>query len=146
VCCFFRDVNNKPYKPTIGVHELSASYTGTNIAAKILDVIKAYQIQDKIRYFILDNAKNNDTTIEIISRELGFVSKARQGCCFGHTLNLSAKSILFGHKADRFKRQLSEQEPLSEAKYLLWQKRGLVGKLPNIVVFIHRSDKLTNLL
>ena len=53
---------------------------------------------------------------------------------------------LFGHKADAFKRQLSGQEPLSEAEHLLWQKRGPVGKLHNIVVFIHRSDKLTSLL
>jgi hypothetical protein len=146
VCCFFRDENNKPCKATIGVPELSASHTGTNIAAEILDVIEAYQIQDKIGYFTLDNAENNDTAMEIIGGELGFVGKARRGRCFGHTLNLSAKSILFGHKADAFKRQLSGQAPLSEAEHLLWQKRGPVGKLHNIVVFIHRSDKLTNLL
>ncbi|KAG7000701.1 hypothetical protein FocnCong_v013464 [Fusarium oxysporum f. sp. conglutinans] len=48
VCCFFRDENNKPCKVTIGVPELSVSHTGTNIAAEILDVIEAYQIQDKI--------------------------------------------------------------------------------------------------
>ena len=57
--------------------------------------------------------------MEIIGGELGFVGKARRGRCFGHTLNLSAKSILFGHKADAFERQLSGQEPLSEAEHLL---------------------------
>ncbi|ENH63533.1 hypothetical protein FOC1_g10000098, partial [Fusarium oxysporum f. sp. cubense race 1] len=118
----------------------------TNIAAEILDVIEAYQIQDKIGYFTLDNAENNDTAMEIIGGELGFVGKTRRGRCFGHTLNLSAKSILFGHKADAFERQLSGQAPLSEAEHLLWQKRGPVGKLHNVVVFIHRSDKLTDLL
>lgn len=146
VCCFFRDENNKPCKVTIGVPELSVSHTGTNIAAEILDVIEAYQIQDKIGYFTLDNAENNDTAMEIIGGELGFVGKTRRGRCFGHTLNLSAKSILFGHKADAFERQLSGQAPLSEAEHLLWQKRGPVGKLHNVVVFIHRSDKLTDLL
>jgi hypothetical protein len=84
--------------------------------------------------------------MEIIGGELGFVGKTRRGRCFGHTLNLSAKSILFGHKADAFERQLSGQAPLSEAEHLLWQKRGPVGKLHNVVVFIHRSDKLTDLL
>jgi hypothetical protein len=106
VCCFLRDENNKPCKITIGVPELSVSHTGTNIAAEILDVIEAYQIQDKIGYFTLDNAENNDTAMEIIGAELGFVGKSRRGRCFGHTLNLSAKSILFGHKADAFERQL----------------------------------------
>ncbi|KAI8411680.1 hypothetical protein FOFC_08274 [Fusarium oxysporum] len=142
----WRDENNKPCKVTIGVPELSVSHTGTNIAAEILDVIEAYQIQDKIGYFTLDNAENNDTAMEIIGGELGFVGKTRRGRCFGHTLNLSAKSILFGHKADAFERQLSGQAPLSEAEHLLWQKRGPVGKLHNVVVFIHRSDKLTDLL
>ncbi|KAL9572117.1 hypothetical protein ACKAV7_003834 [Fusarium commune] len=142
----WRDENNKPCKVTIGVPELSVSHTGTNIAAEILDVIEAYQIQDKIGYFTLDNAENNDTAVEIIGGELGFVGKTRRGRCFGHTLNLSAKSILFGHKADAFERQLSGQAPLSEAEHLLWQKRGPVGKLHNVVVFIHRSDKLTDLL
>ncbi|KAF6528009.1 hypothetical protein HZS61_008311 [Fusarium oxysporum f. sp. conglutinans] len=96
----WRDENNKPCKVTIGVPELSVSHTGTNIAVEILDVIEAYQIQDKIGYFTLDNAENNDTAMEIIGGELGFVGKTRRGRCFGHTLNLSAKSILFGHKAD----------------------------------------------
>ncbi|KJZ71327.1 hypothetical protein HIM_09263 [Hirsutella minnesotensis 3608] len=171
-------------------------HRGSNIAAEILDVIEAYGIQDKIGYFTLDNAENNDTAMEIIGAELGFIGRTRRGRCFGHTLNLSAKSILFGHKADAFERQLSGchapeglgwsgrlddseywlaleelvrdqqsyhwspfftpcycdcapytgQAPLSEAEHLLWQKRGPVGKLHNLVVFIHRSDRLTYLL
>lgn len=146
VCCFFRDENNRPCKATIGVPELGVSHRGSNIAAEILDVIEAYGIQDKIGYFTLDNAESNDTAMEIIGAELGFIGRTRRGRCFGHTLNLSAKSILFGHKADAFERQLSGQAPLSAAEHLLWQKRGPVGKLHNLVVFIHRSDKLTYLL
>lgn len=136
VYCSFRDVNNKPCKAMIGVPELSASHTVTNIAAEIPDVIEAYQIQDKIGYYTLYNAEKNDTAMEIIGRELGFVGKAKRGRCFGYTLNLSAKSILFSYKADALERQLSGKEPLSEAKHLLWQKRGPVGKLHNIVVLI----------
>jgi hypothetical protein len=54
-----------------------ARHTGLHIAAEILDVIKSNQIQDKIGYFTLDNAKNNDTAMEIIGGELGFVGAHR---------------------------------------------------------------------
>ncbi|KAG7403263.1 putative AC9 transposase [Fusarium oxysporum f. sp. rapae] len=146
ICCFFRDENNKPCKITLGLPEVSARHTGPNIAAEILDVIESYQIQDKIGYFTLDNAKNNDTAMEIIGGELGFVGARRRGRCFGHTLNLSAKAILFGHDADAFERRISGAEPLTEAEHLIWRKKGPAGKLHNLVVAIHRSDLLTGML
>ncbi|EXU94994.1 hypothetical protein X797_011930, partial [Metarhizium robertsii] len=146
ICCFYRDENNKPCKLTLGLPEISAKHTGPNIAAEILDVIESYQIQHKIGYFTLDNVKNNDTAMEIIGAELGFVGSRRRGRCFGHTLNLSAKAILFGHDADAFERRISGAEPLTEAEHLIWRKKGPVGKLHNLVVAIHRSDLLTGML
>ncbi|KAG7414965.1 hypothetical protein Forpi1262_v016895 [Fusarium oxysporum f. sp. raphani] len=146
ICCFFRDENNKPCKITLGLPEVSARHTGPNIAAEILDVIESYQIQDKIGYFTLDNAKNNDTAMEIIGGELGFVGARRRGRCFGHTLNLSAKAILFGHDADAFERRISGVGPLTEAEHLIWRKKGPAGKLHNLVIAIHRSDLLTGML
>ncbi|KAG6979451.1 hypothetical protein FOFC_17288 [Fusarium oxysporum] len=146
VCCFFRDENNKPCKITLGLPVVSARHTGPNIATEILDVIESYQIQDKIGYFTLDNAKNNDTAMEIIGGELGFVGARRRGRCFGHTVNLSAKAILFGHDADAFERRISGAEPLTEAEPLIWRKKGPAGKLHNLVVAIHRSDLLTGML
>jgi hypothetical protein len=120
-------------------------HTGPNIAAKILDVIESYQIQDKIGYFTLD-AKNNDTAMEIIGGELGFVGARRRGRCFGHTLNLSAKAVLFGHDVDAFERRISGTEPLTEAEHLIWRKKGPAGKLHNLVVAIRRSDLLAGML
>lgn len=70
ICCFFRDENNKPCKITLGLPEVSARHTEPNIAAEILDIIESYQIQDKIGYFTLDNAKNNDIAMAIIGGEL----------------------------------------------------------------------------
>ncbi|KAJ3454556.1 hypothetical protein MRS44_013156 [Fusarium solani] len=127
-------------------YALYAPGTLPNIAAEILDIIESYQIQDKVGYFTLDNAKNNDTAMEIIGGELGFVRARRRGRCFGHTLNLSAKAVLFGHDADAFERRISGAEPLTEAEHLIWRKKGPAGKLHNLVVAIHRSDLLTGML
>lgn len=146
ICCFYRDENNMPCKITLGLPEVSAKHTGPNIAAEILDVIESYQIQHKIGYFTLDNAKNNDTAMEIIGAELGFVGSRRRWRCFGHILNISAKAILFGHDADAFERRVSGGEPLTEAEHLIWRKKGPAGKLHNLVVAIHRSDLLTGML
>ncbi|KAG7000877.1 putative AC transposase [Fusarium oxysporum f. sp. conglutinans] len=146
IACFFRDENSQPRKLALGVPELRTRHFGHNIAAEILDVLDAYGIQDKIGYFTLDNAESNDKAMEVIGGELGFVGSRRRGRCFGHTLNLSAKALLFGHNVEAFEEQLSGEAALSEAEHTLWRRKGPVGKLHNLVVDVRRSDQLTYLL
>ncbi|KAG7424497.1 putative AC transposase [Fusarium oxysporum f. sp. raphani] len=146
IACFFRDEKSQPRKLALGVPELRTRHFGHNIAAEILDVLDAYGIQDKIGYFTLDNAESNDKAMEVIGGELGFVGSTRRGRCFGHTLNLSAKALLFGHNVEAFEEQLSGEAALSEAEHALWRRKGPVGKLHNLVVDVRRSDQLTYLL
>ncbi|RYC79205.1 hypothetical protein BFJ63_vAg17916 [Fusarium oxysporum f. sp. narcissi] len=138
IACFFRDENSQPRKLALGVPELRTRHFGHNIAAEILDVLDAYGIQDKIGYFTLDNAESNDKAMEVIGGELGFVGSTRRGRCFGHTLNLSAKALLFGHNVEAFEEQLSGEAALSEAEHTLWRRKGPVGKLHNLVVDVRR--------
>jgi hypothetical protein len=133
-------------KLVLGVPELRTRHFGHNIAAEILDVLDAYAIRDRIGYFTLDNADGNDRAMEIIGAELGFVGSTRRGRCFGHTLNLSAKALLFGHNVEAFEEQLSGEAALSEAEHSLWRRKGPVGKLHNFVVDVRRSDQLKYLL
>ncbi|OWT42269.1 reverse transcriptase [Pochonia chlamydosporia 170] len=146
VACFFRDENSQPRKLVLGVPELRTRHFGHNIAAEILDVLDAYGIKDRVGYFTLDNAESNDKAMEVIGGELGFMGSTRRGRCFGHTLNLSAKALLFGHNVEAFEEQLSGAAALSEAEHTLWRRKGPVGKLHNLVVDIRRSDQLIYLL
>ncbi|KID81255.1 restless-like transposase [Metarhizium guizhouense ARSEF 977] len=146
IACFFRDENSQPRKLVLGVPELRTRHFGHNIAAEILDVLDAYGIKDRIGYFTLDNAESNDKAMEVIGGELGFVGATKRGRCFGHTIDLSAKSLLFGHNVEAFEEQLSGAAALSEAEHTLWRRKGPVGKLHNLVVDIRRSDQLTYLL
>jgi hypothetical protein len=146
ITCFFRDENSRPCKLVLGVPELRTRHFGHNIAAEILDVLDAYGIQDRIGYFTLDNAESNDKAMEVIGGELGFVGSTWRGRCFGHTLNLSAKALLFGHNVEAFEEQLSGAAALSEAEHTIWRRKGPVGKLHNLVVNVRRSDQLTYLL
>ncbi|OAQ60851.1 restless-like transposase [Purpureocillium lilacinum] len=100
ITCFFRDESSQPRKLVLGVPELRTRHFGHNVAAEILDVLDAYGIRDRIGYFTLDN--------------LGFAASRRRGRCFGHTLNLSAEALLFGHEVKAFEEQLSGAAALSE--------------------------------
>jgi hypothetical protein len=66
---------------------------------------------------------------------------ARQLHCLGHVINLAAKAFLFGQDYNVFKKDINSikehSELLKELK--LWRKRGLVGKLYNIITYICRS-------
>lgn len=146
IMCFFQDEKNNPCKIVLGVPEVSTRHSGTNIAAEVLEIIDSYGIKNKIGYFTLDNAENNDSAMAVIGGELGFDGRKRRGRCFGHILNLSAKALLFGSNPEAFENQLSGAAALSETEHDLWRRRGPVGKLHNLVVDIDRSDVLTYLL
>ncbi|KAG4272711.1 hypothetical protein FPRO04_14627, partial [Fusarium proliferatum] len=80
--------------------------------------------------------------MEVIGAELGFDGRLRRGRCIGHTINLSAKALLFGKNANAFEQQLSGAEALSDTEYAQWRKKGPVGKLHNIVVDVRISHRL----
>ena len=69
-----------------------------------LRLVKEYSIGEKIGYFQLDNATNNDTAVaamdSILENEFGenvstIKLAERRLCCFGHILNLAARHLLF---------------------------------------------------
>lgn len=120
IACFYRDESNKPCKIAIGVPELSSRHSGANIATQIPDVIDQYAIRDKVGYFTLDNAENNDTAMDEIGKDLGFDGRMRRGRCFGHILNLSAKALLFGKNLGAFETELTGESLLAEESSEDW--------------------------
>jgi hypothetical protein len=142
IACFFRDEKDQPRKILIGVPEAHRHF-GSTIGGEVLDVLHALGVgPEKIGYFTLDNAENNDTAMEVIGAELGFNGRLRRGRCIGHTINLSAKALLFGRNSDAFEKQLSGAEALSDTEYAQWRRKGPVGKLHNIVVDVRISHRL----
>ncbi|EXK75729.1 hypothetical protein FOQG_19506 [Fusarium oxysporum f. sp. raphani 54005] len=101
IACFFRDEKNRPCKIMIEVPEAHRHF-GSTIGGEVLDVLHALGVSpEKIGYFALDNAENNDTAMEVIGAELGFDGRLRRGRCIGHIINLSAKALLFGKTPTR---------------------------------------------
>ena len=69
-------------------------HIGENLAACFLKIVELYSIIDKIGYFTLDNASNNDTALHDIAQHLKHQQKItlrqiRRRCVLTHvTLNL----------------------------------------------------------
>ena len=71
--------------------------------------------------------------MEEISIKLGFELKSRRIRCFGHILNLVAKALLFGHSIDAFKDEVNGKLIFDARQYKIWQRKGPIGKLYNLV-------------
>ena len=55
----------------IGMPRLEGQHSGEKIAEAVSALIRDYGIQRKIGAFVLDNAANNDTAVEILAQEFG---------------------------------------------------------------------------
>ncbi|EWZ27879.1 hypothetical protein FOZG_18414 [Fusarium oxysporum Fo47] len=146
VTCIFRNLDNRPQKCVLGLPELLDRHTGENIAEQILNIVREFQIGDKLGCFTLDNASNNKTTMEELDRELGFAWKKRWVRCIGHVINRVVKHMLFGQDPDAFEQQIYDGQFTAAREHEQWRKGGLVGKWHNFAVEVNRSGIWTNTL
>jgi hypothetical protein len=87
-----------------------------------------YGIGHKIGYTVLNNAENNDTAMEELGKRLGFDGRRRRRRYISHTLNLSAKVLLFGQHVKFIEDEATEAQVLSDSEWKKWTKRGPVGQ------------------
>ena len=91
---------------------------------------------------------NNDTTIEAVLKHFfpGWSVKKRTSRrlrCLRHIINLAAKAFLYSKEADAFEKDIESFKEKSDLlkELTLWRKRGPIGKLYNIVIFIYRTPQ-----
>jgi hypothetical protein len=118
----------------LSLPHISGRHTGVNQSELLKDIIQEFQIQDKIGFFVIDYAENNDACISDLAAEFGFSENAR--CrCMGHCFNLASRDLLFGTDPDGFKEDLDGKKEDAEDTMAMWLKKGSVGKLHNFVVW-----------
>jgi hypothetical protein len=76
-----------------------------------------YGIGYKIGYAVLDNVENNDTAMEELGKRLGFNGRQRRERCVSHTLNLSAKALLFGQYVKFIEDEATGAQVLSDSEW-----------------------------
>ncbi len=92
-----------------------------------------------LRYFVLNNATNNDTTLTELRKHIGFVPKDKRLRCIGHILNLITEAYLFGQDVSTFKdKYMTAGAPQRRA---LQRRRGELRKRHNLVAHVMASGK-----
>ena len=73
----------------IALPQLTGAYSGHGMAKVVIQTLKEFGINaQRIGYFVLDNASNNDTAIDAIALTIGFNLRHRRLCCSPYTINL----------------------------------------------------------
>lgn len=127
----------------LALSPMMEAHTGKNIAKDVARAIKDYSISDKIGYFVLDNASNNDTALEELGKLLGKSPqwvKHRRLRCLGHIMNLIARALLFGEEKNIWEAQ-SQLQTSCQGEVQLWRKLGPIGKLHNLVKWVKKSPQ-----
>jgi hypothetical protein len=62
---------------------------------------------EKVGYFVLDNAYNNDTAVAALADEYGFETTHRRLRCCCHILNLGAQVVIGGKDRNNYKNAAS---------------------------------------
>jgi hypothetical protein len=134
----------------IALRELKGDHSGLNQSKILASVIREFEIQDRIGYFISDNATSNDFAVFHTCEELKLADFAhRRLRCLGHIINLAAKAFLFGTDSGSFDFEISEMAKVRlEVRQALeilafWRKKGPIGKLHNIIIWTSRSPQRT---
>ncbi|KAJ6436011.1 transposase-like protein [Purpureocillium lavendulum] len=120
------------------IRELDGQHSGENMAEAIMEFIREYGIASKVGYFMMDNASNMNTMIDKVSDELEhefdvfYDPLPHRLRCFGHIINLAVMELLIGNRPPT----TDPYHGPSDEEVEQWRKRGAIGKLHNIVVYI----------
>ena len=142
------DTTGTLHSGLLGMKRFHGPHTGENQAVHFLDVIKDWNLFDNIGYFVLDNASNNDTAMASISENFHSLGKnfpfiSHHLHCFGHVINLVVKAFLWGKELNAFEKDLLTQEmqEMEIRNLMAWRKKGPMGKLHNICIWITRNPQ-----
>jgi hypothetical protein len=107
IVCYHLDDTYKRRAIVLSLRDTLGSYTSSNMADHLLQVIQDFLIDTKkIAYFMTDNASNNNKALAVLSSYLPSMQlnpvKQRLRCS-SHIYNLVYKAILYGVDSDCLK-------------------------------------------
>jgi len=54
----------------LGLRPMYGAHSGVTIAEELLTVMRDFKISDRVGYFVVDNASNNDAALRQIAKEI----------------------------------------------------------------------------
>ena len=128
----------KKQKLLLSLPSIDKSHSGTNIADGVAAIIKQFGLQERIGYFVLDNASNCDTAIECLAEIFNFKTKKCHLQYVAHIFNLIAQQIMYDTNLSAFEED-SEDPIQLKVELKCWRYKGALSKLCNIIYWI--TDK-----
>ena len=141
-------IKGDTYHVLLGLRHLYGAHTGENQAQVVLTLLQEYELCQKVGYFTLDNASNNDKALQFLAQQLkdfeaDFNPIEQRLRCMGHVINLVVQAFL--HSTD-----IEEEGKVAGLQASDWRKRGTYGRLRNIITYItwtpQRREEFTRLI
>ncbi|KAJ2982028.1 hypothetical protein NQ176_g1656 [Zarea fungicola] len=106
VVVHFLDGNSTLRTALLDLPPLKGPHSGENIAKVLATALDFYELAPRLGFFMMDNARNNDTCIEELSRRYSTVNHQSRLRYVGHMLNLIVKALLFGQGVSKLEKEL----------------------------------------
>jgi hypothetical protein len=136
VVAHFANASGVIHDLPIALPQLAGSHTGEAIARTIAQTLEVYGItSDRLGYFVLDNATNNDTAVAALARVYDFDATHQRLRCGPHTLNLIGQAIIFSKDREAYN-NAAEQLNTEQLYMREWRKDGPLGVLIDVINFI----------
>ena len=68
IVAYYINCNRARQMKFLALRQLKGEHSGINIAQVVFNVVGEYKIKSQIGYFVLDNASNNNITVNLILR------------------------------------------------------------------------------
>jgi hypothetical protein len=111
----FVDKNFRLRKVLLGLPQLDGRHTGEALAEEVSKVLSFWELDDKIGFFTLDNATNNDTAMEAIGDSFGFDGTERRLRCAPHCINRVVRAMLYGNETKSLADALNDTPKIHDA-------------------------------
>jgi hypothetical protein len=119
----------------------SSYHIGIALTRTLYKKLSSYGVtSNRIRWFVANNALDNDTCLKALSDLLKFKVTKRRLRCAGHIFNLVAHSILFSIDNANLK-LISDaiyNDDILSLELAKWRVKGLIRKLYNLMLWIRR--------
>jgi hypothetical protein len=128
----------------LGLKRLRGGHSGIEVGQVLVDTLSFWGIAGtKLGVLVSDNPDINDVATRFVIQALVPGATQRRARCAAHIINLAAKAYLFGKEVEAFSDIDGEEGSLIDLQKAqeTWRKRGSIGKLHNIVVFIRASSQ-----
>jgi len=111
----FVDKDFRVRKVLLGLPQLAGRHTGEALSEEVSRVLSFWGLDDKLGFFTLDNATNNDRAMQAIGDRFGFDGTERRLRCAPHCINRVVRAMLYGNETKSLAKVLDDTPEIYDA-------------------------------